>query len=258
MTRDLFIPEPPHRPRAVASDPAPCGPGIGAEAERASEAPYRKDRRGRKPKLHPPGPRLQTPPNPKPDEPAGAIDPHAGRLSYCSGEFSFESNSGWGSNLDMLAIAHGPVGCGAFTQAARFVPPWRSQGVDGFTALHACTNLQEGDLDDGGDDRLARALDEARDLFPLAQGAVILDQDPIALLDSNAKGVAKLKARETDQLIVSGLPGQSLAQADGRRRQAGEPPVSGGAVQPPRPASFLSRRGRSRLDRQQAHARHGP
>ncbi|ATQ71003.1 nitrogenase (plasmid) [Methylosinus trichosporium OB3b] len=164
-------------------------------------SPYRKDPRGRKPKSEGPKPRERAASDLFPAQIARSPS-EAGRLKNCSGHFLAESNSGWGANLDMLSLAHGPVGCGVFSQAGRFTSPGFTQGVDGFTALHACTNLGGDDLPDGGDEKLARALDEAATLFPLARGVTILNEDPILFLDANVKGVAKTKAKELDRLIT--------------------------------------------------------
>jgi nitrogenase molybdenum-iron protein alpha chain len=67
-----------------------------------------------------------------------------------------DSNSNWGSNLDMVALAHGPVGCGVFAQATCLNLPEFVQGIESFTALHACTGLTENDLEDAGDAKAAR------------------------------------------------------------------------------------------------------
>ncbi|BBU60457.1 nitrogenase protein alpha chain [Methylosinus sp. C49] len=169
----------------------------------SAAADYKKDPRGRKPKserpVQPPRERMSMDRLPEPPS-----RPHAdaGLLRYCTGSFIGESNSGWGANLDMAPLVHGPVGCGVFSQATRFVAPGFVQGVDGFAELHACTDLRAEDMDDDGDVRLARALDELKTLFPLARGATILNEDPIALMNANARGVAKIKARALDMQII--------------------------------------------------------
>ncbi len=129
--------------------------------------------------------------------------PDAGKLSFDTGAFFNESNSGWGGNLDMIPLAHGPVGCGAFAQTSRLNMPGFEQGVDSFTALDAGTNFSDVDFEDGGDAKLARALDEAKVLFPLAGGITILREDPLALFDTNIKGIARTKTKELERLIVS-------------------------------------------------------
>ena len=171
---------------------------------RSDVSVYKKDPRGRKPK--PPG--LAPRPAKKlsadliPEHPVRA-HPDAGKLNQCLGSFFFESNSGWGSNLDMLTLAHGPVGCSVFTQASRLNLPGLVQGIESFTELHACTDLGAADLEDGGDARLKRALDELESLFPLSRGTMILSEDPLALVDANPKGVAKAKAEEFGKLVLS-------------------------------------------------------
>lgn len=174
------------------------------DAAEAKRLPYTKDPRGRKPKStsieHSHSERL--PPRMRrrrlPKEYA-----HAGLLNHDAGSFSMESISGWGSNLDMLALAHGPVGCGVFTQASRGNVPVFAQGIDSFTTLHLCTNLSEEDLEDGGDAKLSRAFDECLDLFPLGRGVSILNEDPIAIIDANVQGFAKSRTKELKRLVVS-------------------------------------------------------
>ena len=175
------------------------------EAPVQSDLPvYKKDPRGRKPKPqgHTPRPRKALSADLIPAPPIGA-HPYAGKLNHSLGSFFFESNSAWGGNLDMVALAHGPVGCGLFTQASRLSFPGFVQGIESFTELHACTDLGEIDIEDGGDRRLAKALDELEGLFPLARGTVILNEDPLALVEANPKGVAKTKALEFGKLVLS-------------------------------------------------------
>jgi nitrogenase molybdenum-iron protein alpha chain len=123
--------------------------------------------------------------------------PSAGFQRPYWGRFILENNAFWGTNSDMLPIAHGPVGCGFFTQSARVTRPDRCDGIDGFTGLHLCTDLLEADIKAGGDRKLAQAIVEAFALFPLAQGATILAEDPIALIDSDIQSVA---CRQTDTI----------------------------------------------------------
>ena len=122
------------------------GPGPRIEAPARSDLPiYKKDTRGRKPK--PPGvaprPAKKLSADLTPELQARA-HPDAGKLSHCLGSYFAESNSGWGSNLEMLALAHGPVGCGVFTQASRLNLPGFVQGIESFTELHACHGSARG------------------------------------------------------------------------------------------------------------------
>jgi nitrogenase molybdenum-iron protein alpha chain len=196
--RNPFLPKRPIRWRAGAAKGKIGIPALPFEmlivppAAAETSAPYRKDPRGRKPK--------EPAHLPRPHKPA-TIDSgevlntrayrSAGKLNCCVGPFLLESNAGWGSNLDMLALVHGPVGCGGFAQTTRLNLPGFVQGIETFTALHASTNLLTEDLDSGGDAKLARSLEEARTLFPLARGVTILNEDPIAIIDADVKGIAR-------------------------------------------------------------------
>lgn len=206
MPRNPFLPKRPIRWQAGLAKGTLGIPDLHAECSITPQitpsTTYQKDPRGRKPKdksliiprkivssdLYEPSP-VRT-------------YPEAGRLNFCAGPFLAESNAGWGANLDMVGLAHGPVGCGVFTQTSRLNLPGFVQGIESFTALHACTNLRREDLEDGGDAKFAGALGEIKTLFPLARGVTVLNEDPIALIDANVKGIAKTKARELGILII--------------------------------------------------------
>ncbi|WP_244406176.1 nitrogenase component 1 [Methylocella silvestris] len=180
----------------------PAEPAIALELD-AHSVTYRKDPRGRKPKgLAHAAERRGANSADLCQPPVRRAHSDAGRLSFCAGSFLGESVSGWGAAIDLAALSHGPVGCGLFTGASRLSLPGFVQGVESFAAIHACTDLNFGDLDDGGDMKLAQALDELSILFPLAKGFAILNEDPIALIDANVKGVAKEKARSLGRLIL--------------------------------------------------------
>jgi nitrogenase molybdenum-iron protein alpha chain len=122
----------------------------------------------------------------------------AGRLSPTE-----TRSQGFGANLDMLALSHGAVGCGAARQLTRLNMPGFVQGIESFTALHASTNLVSDDLADAGDMKLARALDEAMALFPLASGIAIQDDCMIGWLDPSVQAIAKEKRKASGKLIVA-------------------------------------------------------
>jgi len=119
------------------------------------------------------------------------------------------SNSAWGTNTDMAAIAHGPVGCGVFTQSTRDVLPFRVQGVESFSELHFSTDLDRDELAaEAGGSKLACALNELAKLFPLAKGTLVLSEDPVGLVHSDLRRVAREKSEETDKFIIA-LPCES-------------------------------------------------
>jgi len=138
-----------------------------------------------------------------------------GKLSNRRGFFFVESFSSWGSLLDMIPLAHGPVGCSNYAWSERLNLPGFEQGIESFTALNACTNLESADLQDAGDERLAKAIDEAGRLFPLASGMTILNEDPIAVMRSNVKRIAASKTLAHEKLIVS-LSSESIRTSEYR------------------------------------------
>ncbi len=137
----------------------------------------------------------------------------AGGLAVEWDAFLSAFSSGWGSNLDMLALAHGAVGCGAFALTERLNLPGFTQGIDSFTALHACTDLNTDDLKDNGDKRLELAIDEAHELFPLARGLTVINEEPVGLIGTNVQRVVKLKTEKTGRLVVARSYGLALTHA---------------------------------------------
>ncbi|OBS50886.1 nitrogenase [Methylosinus sp. 3S-1] len=172
----------------------------------APDVDYRKDPRGRKPKLcagEKPAPRADESRDPaRPRYFSPPSYPDAGKIDFCSGGLHGRSVASWASALDMIPLDHGPVGCGAYGQSLRLRAPGFAQGIESFSALHFCTDLRADDLEDGGDERLRRAMSEAVELFPLARGFAVTSEDPVALLDSNVKGIAKIEMRRTQRLVL--------------------------------------------------------
>jgi nitrogenase molybdenum-iron protein alpha chain len=109
----------------------------------------------------------------------------------------------FGDNLDMLALSHGAVGCGALHQLTRLHMPGFVQGIESFTSLHASTDLVSDDLTDAGDVKLARALDEALELFPLTKGIMVQDNCKIGWLEPNVRAIIKEKRKASGRLIVA-------------------------------------------------------
>jgi len=198
----------------------------------AENPSYQKSRRGR------PRKKPETPSEEKdwhPDRRGMVARDHgeAGRLAWDKGHFLRQMSTGCGSSLDMLALAHGAIGCGAYALTQRFHPPGFLQGIESFTALDACTNLTAEDLENNGDDKLARAIDEARVLFPLTHGMTIVNEEPIGLLGGNVQGIVKTKAAETKGLLTASSYGftvtTDLARISALRTvQAQNPSTRGG------------------------------
>lgn len=204
MARNPLLPKKPIRwnsevARAAGILVPPDAVPQNVEAEAAPIVTYQKSRRGRPPK--------------KKDEARTCSEkvgelavprafPDAGKLSIAAGPFFSDSISGWGSNTDMVALAHGPVGCGAFPQALREETPGYVQGLDSFSSIHACTDLKDADLENGGNEKLAHALNEIKTLFPLARGVSIVCEDPVAVINADLNGIAKESTKALDRLVI--------------------------------------------------------
>ncbi len=185
---------------------------------------YRKDPRGRKAKKKVQASETRSPASVDllSTDNVAQTYPYSGKLDSCTDAFFCESSAGWGSNLDIFGLAHGPAGCGSFSQTARLNLPEFIQGIESFTALHACTDLGGSDLKDAGDAKLEQAVDEVERLFPLARGTAILCQNSISFRDENTKGIAKSKSKQLGKPIIS-MPCNS-------NRTAESAAVRGGAI----------------------------
>ena len=131
---------------------------------------------------------------------------------------------GWGSNLDMLSLAHGAVGCSAFALTQRLHLPGFAQGIESFTALDACTDLKAEDLKDNGNAKLSRAIDEVRELFPLARGIALGEEEPVALIRTDIRGIIKTNETAGGKPIIAWNVGPAsmaaAVRAVARRRSA--------------------------------------
>ncbi len=102
----------------------------------------------------------------------------------------------WGPIKDMIHISHGPVGCGQYSWASRRNYYIGTTGIDTFVTMQFTTDFQERDIVFGGDKKLAKALDELQDLFPLNKGITIQSECPIGLIGDDIEAVAKTKTKE--------------------------------------------------------------
>ena len=102
----------------------------------------------------------------------------------------------WGPIKDMIHISHGPVGCGQYSWASRRNYYIGTTGVDSFVTMQFTTDFQERDIVFGGDKKLAKALEELEELFPLNKGITIQSECPIGLIGDDIEAVAKAKTKE--------------------------------------------------------------
>ncbi|MFL5273048.1 MAG: nitrogenase component 1, partial [Anaeromyxobacteraceae bacterium] len=107
----------------------------------------------------------------------------------------------WGPIRDMAHISHGPVGCGWYSWGTR-----RNlmSGINGVTqfGMQMTSDFQEKDIVYGGDKKLAKLLEEAKELFPLAKGISVLSECPVGLIGDDINAVAKKMTKELDLPIV--------------------------------------------------------
>ncbi len=146
--RNPLLPHLPKKPTRWKAGPTKGTFGIPAlQADRFPPTPpglangYKKSNCGRKPKQPEPVSVAPCPPDPRQVAMWARRNGEAGDMPVEWGHFLFNSSLHWGSNLDMLSIAHGAVGCGAFGLTQRLHLPGFVQGIESFTALDACTDL---------------------------------------------------------------------------------------------------------------------
>jgi len=127
----------------------------------------------------------------------------AGLLGKDRGAFLTETGVGWGAGLDILSIGHGAAGCGEAALAHRLHYPGFIQGIETFTALHACSDLKAEDLEDKGNSRLKKAIDEAALLFPLARGLCVINEESVSQIGTDVYGIVQAKFREKHRPIIT-------------------------------------------------------
>ncbi len=102
----------------------------------------------------------------------------------------------------MIPICHGAVGCGHYSWDTRRNYATGKRGLTSFTRFHVTTFYQDRDIVFGGDKKLAKAIDELNDMFPLAQGMDILSECPVGLIGDDIQAVARKKAKDIDKIVV--------------------------------------------------------
>jgi nitrogenase molybdenum-iron protein alpha chain len=112
-----------------------------------------------------------------------------------------QSTTFWAPVRDLLHITNGPVGCGVYAQANRPQADGFS-GANVFSGLNLSTDFQEKDVVFGGAIKLARAVVEADELFPLNRGMTLLSTCPIALIGDDIESVAKQTGRELRKPVI--------------------------------------------------------
>ncbi len=108
----------------------------------------------------------------------------------------------WGPVKDMIHISHGPIGCGQYSRAGRRNYYTGLTGVNAFGTMNITTDFQERDIVFGGDKKLAAAIDELEQLFPLTKGLSVQSECPVGLIGDDIEAVAKKKGAELGKTIV--------------------------------------------------------
>ena len=108
----------------------------------------------------------------------------------------------WGPIKDMVAISHGPVGCGYYSWSGRRNYYIGTTGVDTFGTMHFTSDFQERDIVFGGDKKLTKLIQELNELFPLVRGVSIQSECPIGLIGDDIEAVARTTSKEIDKPVV--------------------------------------------------------
>jgi nitrogenase molybdenum-iron protein alpha chain len=108
----------------------------------------------------------------------------------------------WGPVKDQITISHGPIGCGQYSWWSRRNYYNGITGIDTFGTMHITTDFQEKDIVYGGDKGLMAALEELRQLFPLAKSFGILSECPVGLIGDDIESVAKKASKQFGLPVV--------------------------------------------------------
>jgi nitrogenase molybdenum-iron protein alpha chain len=108
----------------------------------------------------------------------------------------------WGPVKDQVTISHGPIGCGQYSWWSRRNYYNGQTGIDTFGAMHITTDFQEKDIVYGGDKSLYLALQELKELFPLAKSMGLLSECPVGLIGDDIEAVSKKVSEEMEIPIV--------------------------------------------------------
>lgn len=119
-----------------------------------------------------------------------------GRLATGGCLYGGQTTAFWAPLRDLLHITNGPVGCGVYAQTNR------PQVSDGFSGLNLSTDFQEKDVVFGGDNKLAKTIAEANQLFPHHRGVTLLSTCPIALIGDDVDAVARKQAQALGKPVV--------------------------------------------------------
>jgi nitrogenase molybdenum-iron protein alpha chain len=108
----------------------------------------------------------------------------------------------WGPVKDMAHISHGPVGCSQYSRSGRRNYYIGNTGVDTFVTMNFTTDFQERDVVFGGDKKLAKAIEEINELFPLAKGITVQSECPIGLIGDDIQATSRKSAAAIGKTVV--------------------------------------------------------
>ncbi|MFP4697867.1 MAG: nitrogenase molybdenum-iron protein alpha chain [Eubacteriales bacterium] len=96
-----------------------------------------------------------------------------------------------GPIIDMVHIVHGPIGCAYYSWGTRRNKGKTREGGKNFLSYSFCTDMQESDIVFGGEKKLAKAIDEAVEIFN-PKAISVSATCPVGLIGDDIHHIAKL------------------------------------------------------------------
>lgn len=107
-----------------------------------------------------------------------------------------------GPVVDMVHITHGPIGCGYYSWGTRRNKGKAREGGKNFLAYSFNTDMQESDIVFGGDKKLAKAIQEAYDIFK-PKAISVSATCPVGLIGDDIHMVAKQASQKLGIPVLS-------------------------------------------------------
>ncbi len=107
-----------------------------------------------------------------------------------------------GPIIDMVHITHGPIGCGYYSWGTRRNKGKTRDGGKNFLAYSFNTDMQESDIVFGGDKKLAKAIEEAYEIFK-PKAISVSATCPVGLIGDDIHMVAKQASEKLGIPVLS-------------------------------------------------------